>query len=197
MDEKFLELWGNLLLSAARGKKQTNDIFRWMQTGFPNLNDTSTNKPGFPDFKELSEMFHRLYGLDQVSNRSAEYKEMSGKALHDFQKSFTDYLASMGIVSKNEHLTLIEKYEKLKAKCADQEETIRHLKMLLDSKGMNQPEISSQFQDLVKNQGELFQKMMVDFGQQFNKPDLKKPDLNKPEVNSEKETPENKEQKND
>jgi len=196
MDEKFLELWGNLLLSAARGKKQTNDIFRWMQTGFPNLNDTSPNKPGFPDFKELSEMFHRLYGLDKVSNRSEEYKEMSGKALQDFQKSFIDYMTSMGIVSKNEHLTLIEKYEKLKAKCADQEETIKHLKMLLDSKGMNQPEISSQFQDIVKTQGELFQKMIMDFGQHFKKPDLSKselskselnkPELNKPEVNSEK-----------
>ncbi|MDM8537746.1 hypothetical protein QUF70_13395 [Desulfobacterales bacterium HSG17] len=188
MDEKFLELWGNLLISAARGKKQSNDIFRWMQTGFPNLNDTSSNKPGFPDFKEVSEMFHRLYGLDQVSNPSDEYKKMSGQAFQDFQKSFKNYLDSMGIVSKDEHLTLIKKYEKLKTKCADQEETINHLKMLLDSKGINQPEISSQFQDIVKNQGELFQKMMIDFGQHFNKPDLNKADLNKNEVNSEKET---------
>lgn len=187
MDEKFLELWGNLLLSAARGKKQTNDVFRWMQSGFPNFNDTSSNKQSYPDFKELSEMFHRLYGLDQLSTQSEKYKEMSDKALQDFQKSFKDYLNSMGIVSRDEHLTLIQKYEKLKAKCADQEETIRHLKMLLDSKGTNQTESSSQFQDIIKTQGELFQKMMMDFGQQFNKTDFKKPDVKPEKEKSEKE----------
>ncbi|QTA80957.1 Uncharacterized protein dnl_32740 [Desulfonema limicola] len=192
MDEKFLELWGNLLLSAARGKKQTNDIFRWMQSGFPNLNETS-DKPGFPDFKDLSEMFHRLYGLDQLSNRSEEYKKMSNKALKDFQQSFKDYLCSMGIVSKNEHLALVEKYEKLKAKCADQEETIKHLKMLLDSKGTNSAETSYQFQDIIKNQGDLFQKMMNDLGHHFNKTGLDKTGLDKTEVNPEKESSEKEE----
>lgn len=180
MDEKFLELWGNLLISAARGKKQTNDIFRWMHNGFPDLNKTP-DTPGFPDFKELSEMFHKLYGLDKISNRSEEYKEMSGKAFQDFQKSFKGYLESMGIVSKDEHLALVEKYEKLKTKCADQEETIKHMKMLLDSKGTDQENVTNQFQDIVKTQGDLFQKMVMDFGQYFNKPDS-----NKSEVKSKK-----------
>ena len=189
MDEKFLELWGNLLLSAAQGKKQTNDIFRWMQSGFPNLN-ARADKPGFPEFKELSKMFHRLYGLDQFSNPSEEYREMSDRALQDFQNSFKNYLASMGIVSKTEYLALVEKYENLKTKCADQEETIRHLKMLLNSKGTNHLEISSQLQDIVKDQSELFQKMIMDFGQHFKKPDLDKPDLNTTGDTPEKETSE-------
>lgn len=186
MDEKFLEIWGNLLLSAAKGKKQTNDIFRWLHNGFPNITNTA-DSPVFPDFKELSETFHRLYGLDQFSKRSEEYKEMSGKALQDFQESFKDYLNSMGIVSKDEHLALVDKYEKLKAKCADQEETVKHLKMLLDSKQDTQENVSAQFQDIVKNQGELFQKMVMDFGQYFTKPDSNKPDIDPGKEKSEKE----------
>ena len=57
-------------------------------------------------------MFHRLYGLDKVSTHSENYKEMSEKALQDFQKSFKSYLDSMGIVSKEQHLSLVKKYEK-------------------------------------------------------------------------------------
>jgi len=173
MDEKFLEFWGNLLLNAARSKKQTDHMFRWMRNGFPNLDESSSDKQ-VPDFQELTGMFRKLYGLDGISPYNNEYKNLSGKALKDFQKSFTDYIALMGIVSKEEHLSLVEKYEKLKVKCAEQEETIKHLKMLFNAKGTSHAEFSSHFENMVKSQGELFRKMMTDLSQYYDKPESEK-----------------------
>ncbi|MEE4356715.1 MAG: hypothetical protein V2I97_09600 [Desulfococcaceae bacterium] len=169
MDEKFLEFWGNFLLNAARGKKQTDNMFRWMQTGFPNLNEAASDKG--PDFRELTQMFRKLYGLEGLSAYGDDYKKMSEKALEDFQKSFKEYLSVMGIVSQEEHLALVEKYENLKTKCAQQEESIKHLKMLLSARGTSQTEFTTQLESMVKNQGELFRKIMTDFGQYYDKPE--------------------------
>ncbi|MGE0085179.1 MAG: hypothetical protein AB7S75_12250 [Desulfococcaceae bacterium] len=168
MDEKFLEFWGNFLLSAARGKKQTEHMFRWMRTGFPNLDESSPDQHS-PDFQEFIRMFRKFYGLDGLSQYSDQYKKTSETAMYDFQKSFREYLSLMGIVSQEEHLALVEKYENLKTKCGQQEETIKHLKMLLSAKGTSHAEMSSHFEKMVKTQGELFRKMMTDFSQYFDK----------------------------
>jgi len=168
MDEKFLEFWGNFLLSAARGRKQTDYLFRWMRSGFPNLEKSSADQQS-PDFQELTKMFRKFYGLSSLSPDSDQYRKISETAMYDFQKSFKEYLTLMGIVSQQEHLALVEKYENLKTRCAEQEETIKHLKMLLSAKGTSHKQMSSHFENMVKTQGELFRKMMTDFGQYFDK----------------------------
>ncbi len=75
----------------------------------------------------------------------------------------------MGVVPKDEHLTLIKKYEALKEKVAAQEETIKHLRMLLEEKGTGQGDMIRGFQDLVKKQTEQFQELMKDFSHSFEK----------------------------
>jgi hypothetical protein len=158
MDDKFLEFWGNFLISAAKSKRQVSDLSNFMQKS---MTDFSSFFTGLDD---LSATFRKLYGLDQLPEYSADYNTMAKKAMEDFQTSFKEYMGSMGIVSRQEYLELIGKYEKLKEKCADQEETIRHLKMLLNEKNQNQGDVVRSFQDMVKDQTELFQKMMGDFG---------------------------------
>jgi len=185
MDEKFLEFWGNLLISFARGKKQTtetteifqknfatfNEFFsKLMQknlTGFDELFSSMTKKKDIAGFDELSAMFRNFYGLDQLPENSSEYNTMSKKAVHDFQESFREYLAFTGFVPKDEHLKLVEKYEKLKEKCADHEETIKHLKMLTGGKSVDQGDIIRSLQSIIKDQTSFFQKMMNDVSQQY------------------------------
>ncbi len=150
MDEKFLEFWGNVLISAAKGKKNADDISHWVQEGLGG-------------FSELTGMFQKFYGLDGLSERSDEYRTMAKKATREFQSSLKEYLAMIGMISKEDHLTLVEKYEKLKEQCADQKETIRHLRMLLNAKGMNDAHTMENFQGMVKDQGEFFQKMITGF----------------------------------
>ena len=147
MDKNFLEFWGNFLLNAAEGQKQLEEFAKWMQQGFSG-------------FENLSEMFRKYYGLDAKSFDDASTRE---KAWADFQKSFKDYLSLFGVVPEEEHLDLVKKYEELRERVAAQEETIKHLRMLLKEKGFDQSQVISGLQQLMAEQGEQFRKLMESF----------------------------------
>jgi len=151
VDRHFLELWGNLLINAAKGQKQIEELTQW-------------TSQGLKGFEGLSAIFRRYYGLNGLDQESPDYPKAWQKAVHDFQRSFGDYLKLMGVVRKDEHLKLVGKYEDLKKKAADQEETIKHLRMLLDEKGIAQGEVPKGFQDLIKKQTDQFQDLMKGFG---------------------------------
>lgn len=169
MDEKFLEFLGNLLLNAAKSKKQGDDLMRWLQMGLPGMISPASPKTAATGFEEMIAAFKRLYGLDKPSPPREDSQKAWARAVEDFQKSFQDYLAVYGVVPQKEHLALVEKYEALKTRCEDQEETIRHLRMLLADRKEERADADAaiQLQDIVRNQGELFQKMMLDFSRHF------------------------------
>ncbi len=156
MDEKYLEFLGNLFLSAAKGRKQMDELMRM-------------SREGFKGFVEMSSMFRKFYGLDKIEKSAPEYVQNWEKAVNEFQKSFKEYLNMIGVVSKKDYLDLVVKYEELKKKAADQEETIRHLQILLKNKGTDQGEPSKIFQDIMKKQSEQFVEMMDAVGGYFTK----------------------------
>ena len=81
-------------------------------------------------------------------------------AAENFQNSLRDYLSLMGVVPKDEHIKLVKKHEDLKRKVADQEENIKHLRMLLEEKGFGQGELVKNLQDLIISQTDHFQELM-------------------------------------
>ena len=157
MDKHFLEFWGNFLINAAKGQKQLQDMSKWMQQGFKG-------------FDEFTDMFRKFYGLEHMEKDTSSYMETWKKASENFQKSFKDYLDLMGVVSKDEHLALVRKYEKLKEKVAAQEETIKHLRMLLEEKKFEtQGKLVQGFQEIIEKQSEQFQETMHTLGSFFKK----------------------------
>lgn len=163
MDAKFMELLGNILLGSARNKQQTDQFFEWLQTGFsdPKARSQPWAETGV---NELFDMFRSWYGLNEVSRQSAQYQQLSEEALKQFHASMKDTFFTMGFVDRAEHLALVEKYEQLKAQCQEQEETINHLKMLLQG----QADMTDQFQDMVSKQGQVYQEMIEQFGTLFS-----------------------------
>ena len=162
MDRHFLEFWGNFLINAAKGQKQMEDISKWMQQGFEG-------------FDELTGMFKKFYGLEHMEKDTPAYIETWEKASDNFQQSFKDYLHMIGVVPKDEHLTLVKKYEELKDKVAAQEETINNLRMLLEEKkAETQVELVKGFQEILEKQSEQFQETMETFGRFFKKDKNKK-----------------------
>ena len=162
MDRHFLEFWGNFLINTAKGQKQMEDISKWMQQGFEG-------------FDELTGMFKKFYGLEHMEKDTPAYIETWEKASEKFQESFKDYLRLMGVVPKDEHLTLVKKYEELKEKVAAQEETINNLRMLLEEKkAETQGELVKGFQEILEKQSEQFQETMETFGKFFKKDKNKK-----------------------
>ncbi len=159
MDKHFLEFWGNFQLNAAKGQRQMEDMSEWM-------------KQGLRGFEDLTAMFRKSYGLEDMAEGTNAYLKSWKKAAEDFRKSFRDNLNLMGMVPKDEHLELVEKYENLKKKVADQDETIRHLGMLLEKKGTNHGEATKGFEDLLKRQNRQFQQLMESFSNFINKETL-------------------------
>jgi hypothetical protein len=157
MDPHFLEFWGNFLVNASKEQRRLKDLYKWMQQGFN----------GFDD---LTEMFRKFYGLDHMEKDTPAYMETMKKASENFLESFKDYLDLMGMVPKDKHLALVQKYEALKEKVADQEETIKNLQLLLEEKrAESQGELVQGFQDLIEKQSKQFQKTMETFGSFFKR----------------------------
>ena len=162
MDKNFLEFWGNFLINTAKEQQRMEDLSKWMQQGFKG-------------FDELTAMFNKFYGLEQTKKDTPAYMETWKKASENFQKSFKDYLRLMGVVPKVEHLDLVKKYEELKEKVLAQEETINHLRLLLEEKKTeSQEKLVHGFQELIEKQSKEFQETMETFGRFF------KTDPNKP-----------------
>jgi hypothetical protein len=162
MDKNFLELFGNILIGASRGKKQVDEMLRWVQKS------VSASANGI---YELPIMFKKFYGLDQLSERSTEYKTMAEKAVQDFQNSLKEYVTLLGMipneqtVSRDEYLNLIRKYEKLKERCSDLEETNKHLRLIvdMDTAEKDPTDLITGIQDIVKGQTDIFQKVVKNF----------------------------------
>lgn len=157
MDRHFLEFWGNFLINAAKHKKRLEDMAKWMQQGFEG-------------FDELTAMFNKFYGLEHLKKDTTAYMETWETASKSFLNSFKDYLDLMGMVPKDEHLALVKKYEELKEKVSAQEETINHLRLLLEAeKTESQEKLVQGFYDLIEKQSDQFQKTMEAFSFVFKK----------------------------
>jgi hypothetical protein len=157
MDRHFLEFWGNFLIDAAKQQKRVEDMTQWMQQGFKG-------------FEELTAMFNEFYGLDHLEKNTPAYMETWKRASENFMKSYNEVLGLMGMVTMNEHLSLVKKYEELKEKVASQEKSINHLRRLLEEKKTeSQEELVQGFQDLIEKQSKQFQETMDTFGSVFKK----------------------------
>ena len=152
MNRHFLEFWGKALLQAAQSQKQLEDLAKWCQRGFL----------GFQDYTQL---FKATYGLDEMAESSPDYLTLWKKSEDDFRESFKEYLNLLGMVPREEYAALARKYEELKEKVAEQEETIKLLRMLLEEKGLGLAATSLEFQRLIEKQGEQFQKLFQGLGE--------------------------------
>ena len=157
MDRQFLEFWGNFMLNAAKSQKQLEDLTTWM-------------KGGLKGFEELSSLFQKVYGEGKVEEETPEGAKTWAAAQENFTQSYREYLALLGVVPREEHLALVRKYEELKEKVASQEETIRHLRMLLSQNNQEAyRDMAGTFEGLVQKQGDQFQQLMESFTQSSKK----------------------------
>ncbi len=152
MNRHFLEFWGRALLQAAQGQKQMEELANWWQRGLFS----------FQDFLEL---FKKVYGLEEVQEDNPDYSSLWQQAEKNFQDSYREYLNIWGVVPREEYNALAQECEELKAKVAEQEETIKLLRHLLEEKGLGLAATSLEFQKLVEKQGEQFQKFLQGLGE--------------------------------
>lgn len=158
MDKEFMKFWGTFLLNAAKGQEHFENMTQWMQQGFKG-------------FEDLNALFRKAYGLEQTPPQpSSDYLENWKKAQESFAQSFKDFCSAFGFVPKEDYLALVKKYEELKQKAESQEETIKHLRLLLEQASAAEHDaVASKLNDLAAQQTEQFQKLMESFGRMFEK----------------------------
>jgi hypothetical protein len=145
------------MINTAKGQRKVEEMANWMDHGFSGSED-------------LTAMFRKFYGLDRLPEDTPDYSKAWKEAADNFQKSFKDYLDLIGVVPMGEHLKLIKKHEEMKKRFADQEATIKHLRMLLDAKGVaDQTEVVKGFQGMMEKQSKQFQELTESFGKFFKK----------------------------
>lgn len=154
MDRHLLELWGNLLLQSAKGKKQFDELNHLMSQWFA-------------AYPHLGDMLGRLYGQDPGHKETPEPSHAWQKASEEFRKYVSESMKMMGMVPLHDHLELLKKYEALKKVAADQAETIRNLETLLAGKESGPLNMVDEFQDLMKKQAKQLQELMEESGKFF------------------------------
>lgn len=146
MDTYIYKFWENQFMNLDKGQKQMEDMTRWI-TG------------GLSGFEEFSEKFGKLYNMDFWPIETRDYIKAWETTTGDFQKLYKYYLDLMGLVPKDEHLALINKFNDINETVNDQAEEIsKQVKIVADQKKTitdQKKEIEKQKKSVVDQQKEI------------------------------------------
>ena len=156
MNKAFLEFWGNLFIQASKGQQRLEETSKWMQQGFSG-------------YDEFSKLFHKFYGLDEMTKSSPDYNALWESATESFKTQWSEYLDLMDVVPKRKYAELSEKYEKLELKAKEQKKTIERLRGLLYQKASNGDKTMTAFQELIENQSKEFKDLADSFESFLNR----------------------------
>lgn len=107
MDQSIYKFWEDQFINLEQGRKQMEDMTKWIMGGFGG-------------FEVLSEPFGKFWDMDFWSTETQDYMKTWETTTKDFQKLFTYYLDMMGLVPKDEHFELMKQNKALKERVADQ-----------------------------------------------------------------------------
>jgi len=152
MDRQFLEFWGRVLLSAAKGQQQLEELAPWL-------------KGMGADSHEWAGLFSKIYGLDTISSGSKAWDQ----AMQQFQTSLKEWMTLFDMVPRSELVAAQKKNQELEHQLSRQQATIKQYQQLLDEKGIPSSEAVLEFSNLMQKQSEQFQQLMGSIGEVFKK----------------------------
>jgi hypothetical protein len=150
MDTHFLEFWGNVLLTAAKGQKQMESLAPWL-------------KSMGADASQWARLFQNIYGIATDPSDSAAWD----RARRQFQSSFKEWLALFDVVPRSEVDAANKKNLQLEQEIAGQQKTIEHLRQLLEERGVPSSKAVLDFSRLMHKQSQQFQDLMGSMGKAF------------------------------
>jgi thioredoxin-like negative regulator of GroEL len=149
MDKHFLEFWGNLLLQAAQGQAQIENMAEWLKT-------SRGTEP-------LTTLFKRIYNLDSAATPSGAYQATWQEAMERFKKAYEGYLSLLDTVPKERYRELELQNELLKKEVARQQEEIERLHRILSKDGSDADQAVRELQALLIKQQREFQDLTRQF----------------------------------
>lgn len=107
---------------------------------------------GFTAFRDMTLSWQKIWGLDKGRRGVLDPSKMS----LSFPFPIQGVSYALGMVPMHEYLSLVRRYEEMKEKVAEQEETIRNLKLLLKSDGGERKARPTGIEELMKKQADAF-----------------------------------------
>ncbi len=156
MDKQFLEFWGNMMLSSAKGQQQFDDIMKLFSGNFN-------------EFKDITSTFCKMYGIDPEAQKAPGNLTIWQKAFDEFQKSFGELAIMMDLVPRKDYIALSRENQDLKKRLSELEEGIAHQRALLAEKSnaASSGEGLKGFQELINEQAKQYQNFMKNIGNVF------------------------------
>lgn len=137
MNKELMDFWGNFFINAAKGQKQMEETADWSRRMVDTLVVWTAS-------------FQKLYNLEALVP-AAGYQSRDWNRNDGSQKSLVGgFMKLWGVKNGpgDEHVELIKRYEELKERLMMQEETIRHLRILLeDARRENLSLTASRYRD--------------------------------------------------
>lgn len=155
MESRYLELWGNTFLNAARGQKLMEDFSKLMEGDIWKIRD-------------LSESMSRLFGFDLLMQNIPGYMQMYLKATEEFQKSIMNFFSFMEFIPAGDYRMLRREYDELKQRSDRQERELRRLQDDLNERLAFQGSGMSMLEEMMTKQTRQFQDLMTSFAKLFS-----------------------------
>ena len=161
MNVNLLEFWGQTFLNAARSQQQLDNMNKLLGENISNDNlmvNSIFKAFGVPKPEKVTPD-----DLIKLTKKSTDaYKEFFKTALNLFE-----------VVSKEDHLKVVQENEALKEKIAALEKIIGDAKKRGDDE-LDQQEVVNNMAQIMKNQTEQFQELMKSVNQYYKKPSATK-----------------------
>jgi uncharacterized protein YdcH (DUF465 family) len=162
MDSRFLELWGHVLIQAAKNQEFLEkfssdswgaqdkcwDFAAWAETWYEHL----------PTFRSL---FLESANMEQLAEIGFQSMQAWQQGLDGLYKQWQEFAELFGLVPKNTYDQLAREHEELKGRIKEQEKTIQRLNQLLEQKGLfDLDQMSDEFSRLLNAHNEQFEGLM-------------------------------------
>jgi predicted nucleic acid-binding Zn-ribbon protein len=156
MDKQFLEFWGNVLLQAAKGQAQVENIGKWLDQGASGV-------------QNLTDQFRRTYNLASEKTPTADQQTALQQATDRFNKAYEDYLALLSVVPEARYRELESKNESLQKEVARLQQEIARLRGAPEGAGEPADETIADFHALVEKQQRDFEDLTRQFKRFWDK----------------------------
>ena len=156
MDAHFLELFGKMLIQAAKSQRQMDQLSSWMRQGL-----NAANMSG------LSDYFQRVYGFADIPKNSEQYAQLFQKAQGDFLAAYGEFTGLLGLVPEKKYEALQQEFEALEQKYLAQEKMIAKLTTKLKKSEDPSADLTGQLTDIIEKQKGEFAKTVKSLSKIF------------------------------
>jgi hypothetical protein len=167
MDSRFLELWGQVLIQAARNQ----ELLEKFAPGSSGARDSSWDfstwaEQWFEQLPAFQSLFLQNARLNELSESGLQSLQAWQQGLEAFHEQWQEFARLLGLVPRQDYDRLSQENEQLKEQVQEQQATIERLNSMLSDRNLFDPDqMSEEFDRLLKRHNKQFEEFMQSFEQ--------------------------------